>query len=98
MVQQIWDLSKVDSVTQGDSYENIGSPLRVPVGDPLGRQHVLEAPMIGTTNFLRDSNSNISTMVTLMEGGRYFIEIITRDSASLISTIATTTSYSTSYV
>ena len=95
MVQQYFDLSILDSTEQGTGHR---SPLRVPVSDTLGRAHVIETPIIGTTYYLRDSNSYISTIVTDIGSSRYFIEIITRTSASYISTIATTSSYSNDYI
>lgn len=97
-IKHMKNLSKLDSVAQGDTYENIGSDVIYQVGDPIGRLHTINAPIITDEWYLRDSNNNISTMVTQIEGGRYFITIILRDSNENISTMDTTSSYWTDYV
>lgn len=96
-MKNIFDLSKLDTREQGDATD-YQVPLVGEVGDPLGRLHTINAPIVTDEWYLRDSNNNISTMVTQIQGGRYFITVILRDSAENISTMDTTTSYWTDYV
>lgn len=96
-MKNIFDLSKLDTREQG-TVDDYAVPLKGEVGDPLGRLHTIGAPIITDELYLRDANGNISTLVTQIEGGRYFITVIIRDSSDNISNMDTTTSFWTGYV